>query len=209
MVAEIPPTSAWARILSCIAVVVHLKPRLSWPPSALGPLRPTKIQRGNMAADLMARLGAWMERGFSLLAYGTQFAGTTRVKDTAPRHLDGARNLAPQAHARLGLVAEARDCGEQSGCIGMMGSGEDAFRGSNLDQPAEIQHRDSIGQITHGTEVVGNEQVTDPVLHLEFDQQIENRRLYRQVKRRGRFVADYDERLARQGACNRHKLFQS
>src|ERR1700732_4070261 len=146
-----------------------------------------------MAADLMPRLDAGMERGFSLLANGTQFARTTRVKDTAFRRLDGARNFALQAQTRLDLVAEARDCGEQSGCIGMMGAGEDglgganleqgageeAFGGPNLDQPAEIQHRDSIGQIAHTAEVVGNEQVTDLMLHLQFDQQIENRRLYR------------------------------
>src|ERR1700732_1818467 len=132
-----------------------------------------------MAADLMPRLDAGMERGFSLLANGTQFARTTRVKNTAFRRLDGARNFALQAQTRLDLVAEARDCGEQSGCRGMMGAGEDAFGGPNLDQPAEIQHRDSIGQITHTAEVVGNEQVTDLMLHLQFDQQIENRRLYR------------------------------
>jgi hypothetical protein len=91
------------------------------PATAIEPVCSAEICRGNMATNLMAWLGAGMERGLLLLANGTQFAGTTRVEDAAVRHMDGAGDLALQVHTLLDLATEARDCGEQSRRIGMMG----------------------------------------------------------------------------------------
>ena len=90
-----------------------------------------------------------------------------------------------------------------------MRSGKHAFGRSDLQQPAEIQHRDAIGEIAYGAEVVGNEQVADLMLHLQVDQQIQNCRLYRYVERRGRFIADHDAGRARKGARNRNTLLHS
>src|ERR1700674_1562102 len=81
-----------------------------------------KIRRANMAADLMARLGAGMERWLLLLANGAQFARATRVEHATAWHIDGAGNLALQADTLLYSVPQAWHCREQSRCIGVMGS---------------------------------------------------------------------------------------
>ena len=53
-----------------------------------------------MATDLMAWLGAGMERGLSLLANGAQFVRTTLMKDAPVWHMDGAVHLAVQVDTR-------------------------------------------------------------------------------------------------------------
>src|ERR1700689_4011134 len=101
-------------ILSCIAVLLHRR-------------LVTEIRCGNVATDLMARLGTAMERRLFPFAYATELARTARVEDAAVRHMDGARNLPDQARAQLDLLAQAQVRREQGGRIRMMGPGEDAL----------------------------------------------------------------------------------
>src|SRR5580698_4623793 len=99
-------------ILSCIAVLLHRKL-----------VSRAEIRCGNVATDLMARLGAAMERRLLRFANATEFPRTARVEDAAAGRVDGARNLAHQARARLDLLAEAQVRRQQGGRVRMMGPG--------------------------------------------------------------------------------------
>jgi len=77
-----------------------------------------------------------------------------------------------------------------------------------LHQPAQVQHRDAVGQIAHHTQVVGDEQVRGLLLDLQLGEQVENRRLHRHVERRGGFITDDDPRIAGERAGNRRPLLQ-
>src|SRR5271155_2931048 len=58
-------------------------------------------------------------------------------------------------------------------------------------------------------EVVGNENVAHPLLRLQIDQQVEDRRLYRHIERRSRLIAHHHARSAGEGARNADPLLQA
>src|ERR1700677_3323714 len=71
-------------------------------------VRPAELDHGNMATNLVARLGAGIEAGLPLLADGSQFARAPRVKDAAARHMNGAGNLILQPQTLLDRAAQDR-----------------------------------------------------------------------------------------------------
>src|SRR5579859_7975891 len=141
---SVPPTWNTGSLDETAIMIPHPKAHLRIA-TAIDPVCTAEIYHGNMATDLMAWLGAGMERGLLLLANGTQFAGTARVEDAAVRYMDGAGDLALQVHALLDLVTEGRDRGEQGRGIGMMRARKDSLGRTGLHQPAEIEHCDPVG----------------------------------------------------------------
>jgi hypothetical protein len=79
---------------------------------------------------------------------------------------------------------------EQSGAVG------------ELDDLAEIHHRDAMADVLDDRDVVRDEQIGEPEIALQIDEQVDDLRLHRHVERRYRLVADNEARPQRQGAGN-------
>ena len=75
-----------------------------------------------------------------------------------------------------------------------------------LNNPPTLHDRHMVGQISHNTHVVGDEQQTQSQLNLQFTQQVENLRLNRHVEGGRGFVAHEHLRLNGQGPRNREGL---
>ncbi len=60
----------------------------------------------------------------------------------------------------------------------------------DLDQLAQIHHRDAVADVLHHGEVVGDEQIGEAEALLQILQQVDDLRLDRDVERRHRLVAD-------------------
>ena len=91
----------------------------------------------------------------------------------------------------------------------MVRPGEHDLGRPELHQPAEVEDRDPVGEVAHDAEVVRDEEVRDALVALELDEQVEDRRLHRDVERRGRLVADDDPRLAGERARDRDPLLEA
>ena len=82
--------------------------------------------------------------------------------------------------------------GEQRLRIGMHDLPRQITRLRELDDLAEIHHRDAVGDAAHEREVVGDEHVGQAELALQPAQQVDDLRLDRYVERRHRLVAHHD-----------------
>ena len=69
-----------------------------------------------------------------------------------------------------------------------------------LDDLAEVHHRDAVAHVAHDGEVVGDEDQRQPELALQVAQQVEDLRLDRHVERGDRLVGDDQLRLERERA---------
>ena len=70
----------------------------------------------------------------------------------------------------------------------------------DLDDAAEIHHRDAVGDVTHDREVVRDEEIGQLEVSLELFEQIDDLRPNRNVERRDRLVADDEVRIHRERA---------
>ena len=86
---------------------------------------------------------------------------------------------------------------------------EDDVRRAELLQPAEVEDGDAVRDVAHDAEVVGDEEVRDPLLRLELDEEVEDRGLHRHVERGGRLVADDELRVAGERARDRDPLLEA
>ena len=68
-----------------------------------------------------------------------------------------------------------------------------------LDDVAEIHHRDAVGDVADDGEVVGDEEVGQPELVLEFAHRVQHLGLDRDVERARGFVTDDEVRVDGQG----------
>ena len=117
-------------------------------------------------------------------------------------------DLAFEADARRLRAFEARHGGEQRLGIRMMRAAEDALGGAELHDAAEIEHGDLVGEIPHDAQVMRDEDIAHLPLGLEVGEEIEDRRLHRDVERRGRLVADDEARLAGKSAGDGDTLLE-
>ena len=69
-----------------------------------------------------------------------------------------------------------------------------------LDDAAEIHHRDALAEMPHDRQIVRDEQVGQAEALAQILEQIDDLRLDRDVERRDRLVADDEFRLERQSA---------
>src|SRR5712691_2006801 len=75
---------------------------------------------------------------------------------------------------------------------------EDICRTAEFDHFAEIENRDGVTDALEYGEVVRDEEVSEPDLSLQPEQQVDDLRLHRDVQARGRFVTDDEGWLARE-----------
>src|SRR5882757_2386203 len=117
------------------------------------------------------------------------------------RRVDRARDLALQPQS-LALHAPLRDrrSREQRTRVGMPGIAEDALRRSDLDDAAQIHHRDTVGDVLDDLQVVADEEIGQVQPALQIEQEIEDLAAHRDIERGGRFVEDDDVRRDRDGA---------
>ena len=75
-----------------------------------------------------------------------------------------------------------RNAVEQDPCVVVRGSSVQVFRRSHFAQLAQVHDRDSVADVLHDGEVVGNEDESEPVRRLQVFEQIENLSLNAHVK---------------------------
>ena len=78
--------------------------------------------------------------------------------------------------------------------------------GPLLDDHATVHHGDSVRDVSDRREIVRDEKIGELELVAQIRQEIEDRRLNRDVKRGDRFVADDESRIARQCPGNADTL---
>ena len=76
----------------------------------------------------------------------------------------------------------------------------DLVRGPDLDDLAQVHHRDPVGDVADDAEVVGDEHVGEPELVLQVLEQVDDLRLDRDVEGRDGLVGDDHLRLQRERA---------
>src|SRR5262249_53288537 len=89
-----------------------------------------------------------------------------------------------------------RDRREQRLRIGVAGGGIERLLVGNLNKLAEVHDRNAVADVLHDREVVRDEQIRKPEALLKVLEQVDDLRLYRDVKRRDRLIA-HDEVRAR------------
>ena len=119
------------------------------------------------------------------------------------RHLAGDDLLRT---ARLDLRVGDRDRRQQRLRIGVQRLGVELGARRDLDDAAEIHHRDAMTDMAHNREIVGDEDVGEAQPFLQFLEQIHDLRLDRDVERRYRLVAEDQRRLQGQRAGNANAL---
>ena len=72
----------------------------------------------------------------------------------------------------------------------MQRRGVKVARRRGLDDPAEIHHRNALGDVLDNRQIVGDEEIGEPELLLQVLQQVDDLGLDRHVQRRHRLVAD-------------------
>ena len=183
----------------------HQSPATVWPGRVSCSLRSSSIgmwQRMWWPGSTSARGGS----SFSQIV--AQEARAARVEDAARGRVGGARDVALEPDALALLAVDRRHGREQRLGVRVVRPAEHGFRGAELHQPAEVEHRDAVGEVADDAEVVRDEEVGGLALGLQLDQQVEDRRLHGDVERRGGLVADDEPRLARERARDRDALLQ-
>ena len=71
---------------------------------------------------------------------------------------------------------------------------------AELDNAAEIHHRDPVADVAHHRQVVGDEQIGEAQFGLQVIEHVDDLGLDRDVQRRDRLVGDDEGRIGRQGA---------
>ena len=126
---------------------------------------------------------------------------------TAAGWCDRRRDISGEAdffHARVGV--ELGHGREQRLRVGMTGMIEHLLGRATLDNTPEIHHGDLIRQVLDNPQIVGDEQIRQPQVGLELGQEVEDLRLYRDVKRTGGLVADEEVGLDGEASCNTDTL---
>jgi hypothetical protein len=83
---------------------------------------------------------------------------------------------------------------------------QEAERRAFFADLAAVEHEHAIGHARDDAKIVRDEQERQVELDAQFSQQLEHRRLDRDVQRGGDLVADHEVRLRSQGASNRDTL---
>ena len=136
-------------------------------------------------------------------------AGTARVEDAARGQRGGARDVALELDPVSPAAVDRRHGGEERLGVRVVRTVEDDVGRAELLQPSEVEHGDPIGDVADDAEVVRDEEVRDPLLRLQLDEQVEDRRLHGDVERRRRLVADDELRIAGERPRDRDALLQA
>ena len=129
------------------------------------------------------------------------------VEPAAGGRVDRRGDVADQAdalHLPLGLAALAvrvrdRDRGQQRRGVRVVRPGVDVGLVGDLDDLAQVHHRDAVGDVAHHRQVVGDEHVRQVQLVLQVLQQVHHLGLDGHVERGDRLVGDDQLGLQGQG----------
>ena len=133
-----------------------------------------------------------------------------RVWKTQPEGGLAALGISPSRRMRVrSSPSSVRHRGEERLRVGVVRAAEDRLRVADLLQAAEVHDRDPVGDVADDAEVVRDEDVAHAFLRLQLDEEVEDRRLHRDVERRRGLVAEDDARLARERARDRHALLEA
>src|SRR4029077_17626538 len=119
-------------------------------------------------------------------------AALDREPDLQVIRLDHHRRLRLQ-RGRIGL----RHGGEQRARVGMLRPFKHIRDRTGLDDLAVLHHAHDVGDLTHDSEIMGDEQHRHAEARLQLFQQREDLRLHGHVERGGRLVGDQQIRLVR------------
>ena len=134
--------------------------------------------------------------------------GQRGVEHATRRRVGRRRDLAIEADTRRRLAVDAGDGRQQCLGVRVVGPVEHVVGGPHLLDAPEVHHRDAVGEVAHHAHVVGDEDVAGLLLGLQVGQQVEDRRLHRDIERAGRLVAHHDARIAGEGAGDGDTLLQ-
>ena len=124
-----------------------------------------------------------------------------RVEATAGRRIDRVGRIARDRRLLRTVVRiHRRHRGEQRSGVWMVRLAEHGIGWADLGDLAEIHHHHAVRHEADHVEVVRDEDVGQPELVLEVEQQVEHLRLDRLVERRHRFVEDQKPRVEREPA---------
>ena len=133
-------------------------------------------------------------RNFGLAAWLGD--GTTRVKGTTARRMNGRGQLAGEENAPApGIRIDDRHGGNESLCVWMFGEMANRFGVARLDDPAKIHDEDPPADVFDDGDVVRDEQAGHIVTSLEVLEKIDDLRLNRDVEGADRFVAHHEPGL--------------
>ena len=88
----------------------------------------------------------------------------------------------------------------------MLGIGQYFFSRAEFNDLTKIHHRHAIAHVTDHRDVMRNQHKRQIALALQFDQQIEDLRLYGNIQGGGRFIEHDDIRLGRKRAGDGNAL---
>jgi hypothetical protein len=117
----------------------------------------------------------------------------------APRLLSVPSGPAP-------IPWRARFRSEQSPGVGVLGGSGDKVGGAFFDEVAFEEHGDPVRHVADDVDVVGDEQIRQPQLLLEFKKQVEDLGLHRQIECAGQLVTNDQLGFESEGAGNRDAL---
>ncbi len=144
-----------------------------------------KVTADQMGPAIGADVGL---RGGRRAAHVHRF-GAARVERAAGRRVLGVRHLAGQHHAyiapvRIGLRYRRN---ERLG-IGMARPGEQRIGRRGLDDASQVHHRDGVADMLDDREIVRDEDVGQAQALAQFDEEVENLRLNRNIESRDRLI---------------------
>ena len=114
-----------------------------------------------------------------------------RVWKTHPRRrIRRARDVALEPDPLAPAAVDRRHGREQRLGVRVVRAVEDDVGRAELHQPPEVEDGDAVGDVADDAEVVADEEVRDATFRLQLDEQVEDRRLHRDVERARRLVAD-------------------
>jgi hypothetical protein len=140
--------------------------------------------------------------GLLLLADGADPGETAGAKAAAGWGIEGAGNGTLQDDPLpAGIAIHHRHGGHQCLRVGMGRLGKDLIRRPLFDDLAQVHDGHPVADVVHDAQVVGDEQIRQVKLVLEFIQQINHLGLDRHGKGRDRLVADNERGAHGQGAA--------
>lgn len=99
-----------------------------------------------------------------------------------------------------------RGRGEKRLRVGVRWSPQDRGNRSDLDDSAEVHHRDAIGDPCHRTQIVRNEDVREVMFFSEIGKKLQHLFLKRNIQGGNRFVAENQWRLGGKCTSDGHAL---
>ena len=122
--------------------------------------------------------------------------GTAGVEIAPARRSSGIRHLplqhdAPRACARVRLG----NGGEERRRVRVLGSAEELVGRRQLHHAPDVHHGHAVADVSHDAQVVRHEEIRQPKLGLQIEQEIQDLGLHRHVQGRDGLIGDHQARV--------------